>query len=139
MDKSDLTSDVGLRRYDDIREMIGTLAHSIGTITGVAIEPQKGHRLPGLKNLQESRIPAILDPDLIDEVINVPDELAYATTRRLFHDEGLIVGPPTGAISWAAEQFGSGKDGIVVGISPDSGYKYASYFTEILDQELPRT
>ncbi len=105
------------------------------SITIVAIEPEKGHKLPGLKNLQESKTPAILDPDLIDEVISVPDEPAYATTRHLFKEEGLIVGPSTGAIAWAAKQFCEGKDGIVVGISPDSGYKYTSYFAEILGQE----
>jgi len=105
------------------------------SITVVAIEPEKGHKLPGLKNLQESRTPSILDPDLIDEVVRVPDEPAYATTRRLFREEGLIVGPSTGAVAWAAEQFGCGRQGIAVGISPDSGYKYTSYFADILGQE----
>lgn len=120
-----------------------------GTITGagkylkeqnpdvqvIAIEPQKGHRLPGLKNMQESKVPAILDRDLIDHVIGVDDEPAYAMTKRLFREEGLIVGPSTGAIVHAVCEFGRGKEGLAVAVSPDSGFKYTSYFADILGDE----
>jgi S-sulfo-L-cysteine synthase (O-acetyl-L-serine-dependent) len=119
-----------------------------GTITGVgkflkeqnpavrvvAVEPRKGHRLPGLKNLQESKAPAILDRALIDQVIGVDDDDAYAMTKRLFREEGLIVGPSTGAIVHAALQLGRGT-GPVVAISPDSGFKYASFFADVLREE----
>ena len=120
-----------------------------GTITGIgrylkeqnpdiqviAIEPQKGHRLPGLKNLSESKTPAILDRSVIDHVIKVDDEPAYDMTKRLFREEGLIVGPSTGAIVHAAIEFGTEKDGLAVAISPDSGFKYASFFADILGDE----
>ncbi len=120
-----------------------------GTITGVgrylkerdpgiqvvAIEPQKGHRLPGLKNLEESKAPAILDRSVIDHVVRVEDGPAYAMTKRLFREEGLIVGPSTGAIVHAATEFGAVKEGIAVAISPDSGLKYTSYFSETLGDD----
>lgn len=124
-----------------------------GTITGIAkylkqqnpdvrviaIEPNRGHHLPGLKNLTESKPPGILDRSLIDEVIRVPDEPAYAMTKRLFREEGLIVGPSTGAIVHAAAEYLQGKDGLAVAISPDSGFKYASFFAKILgDEGLPK-
>lgn len=105
------------------------------SITIIAVEPQKGHRLPGLKNLEESKTPSILDPDVIDEVIRVDDEPAYAMTKRLFREEGLIVGPSTGAIVHAALEFGKGKEGLAVGISPDSGLKYGSFFSDYLGDE----
>ena len=123
-----------------------------GTITGtgkylkernpnikvIAIEPQKGHRLPGLKNLQESKPPGILDRSLIDDIVRVDDEAAYAMTKRLFREEGLIVGPSTGAIVHAVGQVARGAGGLAVAISPDSGFKYASFFTDILgDEGLP--
>jgi cysteine synthase len=101
----------------------------------VAVEPQKGHRLPGLKNLQESKTPSILDREVIDHVIRVDDEPAYAMTKRLFREEGLIVGPSTGAIVHAAIEFGVGKRGVAVGVSPDSGFKYTSYFADVLGDE----
>ena len=120
-----------------------------GTITGVArflkerdrsirvvaVEPQQGHRLPGLKNLEEAKAPAILDRSVIDDVVRVNDEPAYAMTLRLFREEGLIVGPSTGAIAHAIAGLDADSAGLVVGISPDSGQKYASYFTELLVPE----
>jgi cysteine synthase len=101
----------------------------------IAIEPQKGHRLPGLKNLSESKPPAILDRKLIDRVVRVDDEPAYAMTKRLFREEGLIVGPSTGAITHAALELGRQAEGVAVGISPDSGFKYASFFADVLGDE----
>jgi cysteine synthase len=105
----------------------------------IAIEPQKGHRLPGLKNLQESKPPGILDQSVIDAVIPVADDEAYAMTKRLYREEGLMVGPSTGAIVHAAVGFRELSEGVGVAIAPDSGLKYASFFADILgDEGLPR-
>ncbi len=120
-----------------------------GTLTGVgrylkqqgpnvkviAVEPQKGHKLPGMKNLEESRPPGILDRSVIDEVVRIDDEPAYEMTKRLFREEGLMVGPTTGAIVHAAVEFGKQNEGLAVAISPDSGLKYTSYFADILGDE----
>ena len=104
----------------------------------VAIEPQKGHRLPGLKNLEESKPPGILDRSVIDEVIRVTDEPAYAMTKRLFREEGLMVGPSTGAIVHAAVEYGKTHAGVAVAIACDSGLKYSSFFRDVLgDEGLP--
>ncbi len=70
----------------------------------VAIEPEKGHHLSGLKNFQESNKPVILDESLIDKTVRVPDAPAYETAIRLAREESLLVGPSTGAIVWAALQ-----------------------------------
>ena len=105
----------------------------------VAIEPDKGHRIPGMKNMSESKQPGILDRSVIDRVIRVDDDAAYAMTKRLFREEGLIVGPSTGAIVHAAVQVMQESEGLAVSISPDSGFKYASFFTDVLGEEgLPQ-
>jgi cysteine synthase len=108
------------------------------TIQIIAVEPQKGHHIPGLKNLQEARTPAILDRSVIDHVVHVDDGPAYDATKRLFREEGLIVGPSTGAIVHAARTFLANRTGVAVAISPDSGFKYASFFADVLgDEGLP--
>ena len=63
------------------------------------------------------------------------DEPAYAMTKRLFREEALIVGPSTGAIAHAMTNFDYGTAGVAVGISPDSGLKYMSYFTDLIGKE----
>jgi cysteine synthase A/cysteine synthase B len=77
-----------------------------GTITGVgrylkernpdiriiAIEPDKGHRLPGLKSFAEANEPGNLDWSVIDDVVKVTDDHAYAMTLRLHREDGLLVG-----------------------------------------------
>jgi cysteine synthase len=130
-----------------IRTFVAGLG-TCGTVTGVgrflkqqdrsirivAVEPQKGHRLPGLKSFAEAKEPDILDRSVIDEVVLVDDDLAYGVTKRLYREEGLIVGPSTGAIVAAATGLGQ-PAGLTVGISPDSGFKYASFFRDHLGTE----
>ncbi len=117
-----------------------------GTLTGVgrylkernpdvriiAIEPDKGHRLPGLKSFAEANEPGNLDWSIIDDVVNVPDDDAYAMTLRLHREDGLLVGLSTGAITHAIDQYAAFDEGLVVGVSPDGSAKYTSYFNERL-------
>lgn len=123
-----------------------------GTITGagrflreqhpdvriVGVEPEPGHRLPGMKSFGESKRPTIFDPAVIDETVVISDEDAYATTKDLWRREALMVGPSTGAVVAAAARIDVGPDDVVVGISADSGAKYASYFKEILEESEGR-
>lgn len=120
-----------------------------GTITGVAkhlkeqnpsirvvaIEPEKGHRLSGLKNFEESRMPGILDRSLVDRTVRVADRPAYETAIRLAREESLLVGPSTGAIVWAALQDRLPPGAVAVAISPDNAFKYASFFADYLRGE----
>jgi cysteine synthase len=108
------------------------------TIRVIGVEPQPGHRLPGLKSLAESQEPAIFDRSVVDDMVRVDDAPAYEVTRRIYREEALTVGPSTGAIVHAAITEAADTDGIVVAVSPDSGLKYASYFADILgDEGLP--
>lgn len=124
-----------------------------GTVTGVgrflkerdpdirviAIEPQAGHRIPGLKSLAEAKTPEIVDFSVIDEVVRVDDDPAYAATGRLWREEALIVGPSTGAVVAGIDQLPIPEGDLVVGISADSGIKYTSYLAELLgDEGQPR-
>jgi len=104
------------------------------SIKTIGIQPVKGHHISGLKNMEETAVPANLDMSVIDEIVWVDDAMTDEATRRLYRDESLMVGPSAGAIIAGALQYlGDGaRSGIGVAIAPDSGQKAASYLTQIL-------
>ncbi|MGN7358379.1 cysteine synthase A [Paenibacillus sp. SAF-054] len=73
-------------------------------------------------------VPPILNTDVYDEIFQVSDEDAIETTRRLTREEGILVGPSSGAAVWTALQvarrLGPGKR--VLCIAPDTGERYLS-------------
>lgn len=99
-----------------------------------AVEPKNvsallGHE-PGLHQIQgigDGFIPEILDPKLINEVIEVTDEDAIETTRTLGRDMGLLVGISSGANVWAARRLAEkfpGKN--IATVLPDRAERYFS-------------
>jgi len=99
----------------------------------VAVEPKNvsallGHE-PGLHQIQgigDGFIPGVLDVKLVDEVIEVTDEDAIATTRQLGRDLGLLVGISSGANVWAARQLAQHMDGSIATVLPDRAERYFS-------------
>ncbi len=122
-----------------------------GTITGIGkylkeqnpnikiigIEPDSmDHKLPGMKRitgLSEDLIPKILDRSVIDESVQVSDEDAYSSAIELARKDGIPVGPTTGAILYAAQQYARSHKGLAVVISPDDAFKYASFYKDIVN------
>ncbi|MGH3649381.1 MAG: pyridoxal-phosphate dependent enzyme, partial [Acidimicrobiia bacterium] len=105
------------------------------TIQVVGVEPEPGHRIPGMKSFQEATVPAIFEPDVVDRSIVVSDEEAYALTKDIWRGEGLMVGPSTGAVVHAVNEIPARPGDVVVAISADSGVTYTSYFEDILGEE----
>lgn len=93
----------------------------------VGIEPPMGHRIQGLKNMQESIRPKIYDPEMLDEKVSVMDHEAFATARRLATLEGIFVGMSSGAAVVGALRAASRLTrGVVVALLPDRGDRYLS-------------
>ncbi len=69
-----------------------------------------------------------LHPDVIDKVITVSDEDAFATSRQMARQEGILSGGSSGAAVWAARQLAPQLDqsAVMVVIIPDTGAKYLS-------------
>ena len=121
-----------------------------GTITGVgeslkdrnpsdqviAVEPAASPVLSGgqkgphpLQGIGAGFVPEILDTDIIDEVIAVENDDAFATAHRAAQEEGLLVGISSGAALWAAASVASrpeNKDKQIVVIIPSFGERYLS-------------
>lgn len=120
-----------------------------GTITGTGeylrskipnlhitvVEPQGSPVLSGgepgphkLVGTSPGFIPPVLNTAIYDEIVQVSDEDALETTRRLAAREGILVGPSSGASVWAgiqlARRLGPGK--LVLCIAPDTGERYLS-------------
>ncbi len=93
----------------------------------VGIEPTEKHTIQGLKNMTESMVPAIYQPDRLDEKVTVTDEEAFDMTRRLVSQEGIFAGMSSGAaLAGAFKVAGSMKHGTVVVLLPDRGDRYLS-------------
>jgi cysteine synthase B len=83
------------------------------------------HGLEGLKHLATSPVPGIYDPSVVDEMIAVETEEAYAMARRLAREEGLLVGVSSAAAAVAALRVAAPLDrGVLIVLFPDSGLKY---------------
>jgi cysteine synthase B len=72
-------------------------------------------------------VPAIYDPTLADLRVGVRTEEAHEMTRRLAREEGLLVGPSSGAAVVAALMAGreTGAQSVAV-VLPDGGDRYLS-------------
>jgi cysteine synthase A len=101
----------------------------------IAVEPKNvsallGHE-PGLHKIQgigDGFIPAVLDPKLVDEVVEVSDDDAFETSRWLAQKLGTLVGTSSGANIWAARQMAKqyGNKLIIATILPDRAERYFS-------------
>ncbi len=85
------------------------------------------HGLEGLKHMPSAIKPGIYDESVAGKPLEVRTEAANEMVRRLAHEEGLFVGISSGAALVAALEVASKlKEGVVVTIFPDAGYKYLS-------------
>jgi len=121
-----------------------------GTITGVsraikarkpsfksvAVEPVDSPVLSGgqagphkIQGIGAGFVPGNYDSTMIDEIVQVKNDDAGATSRRLAREEGILVGISSGAALWAALEVARRTDSagkLIVVILPDSGERYLS-------------
>ena len=116
----------------------GVLKEEIPGVRIVAVEPSASPVLSGgeaglhqIQGIGAGFVPEVLDTRLIDEIITVDDSEALEVTRRLVREEGLLVGPSSGAnvaasLRVAQSLGGRGEGRCVVTILCDTGFRYFS-------------
>ena len=131
-----------------LQQSMGKVTHLIagvgtgGTLIGVGkrlkeynpdirisgVQPDSGfHGIEGLKHIETAIRPAIYDESIVDGTFFVKTEDAYEMTIRLAKEEGLWVGPSSGAAFWASLRLIESIDwGMIVTIFPDGGDRYFS-------------
>lgn len=93
----------------------------------VGVEPYLQHKIQGLKNMKESYTPGIYNRKMLDEKVNILDEDAFETARRLAREEGIFSGMSSGAaVHVALEKAREMEEGVIVVIIPDGGERYLS-------------
>lgn len=121
-----------------------------GTITGVAevikkrkpalyvvaVEPARSPVLSGgqpgqhkIQGIGAGFVPDVLRLDLVDEVMKVTDDDAFATAKRLAKEEGIFAGISSGAATWAALEVAKRPENegkLIVVVLPDTGERYLS-------------
>jgi cysteine synthase A len=121
-----------------------------GTITGVsevlkkkkpgfkaiAVEPASSPVLSGgkpgphkIQGIGAGFVPDVFKKEFVDEIIQVTNENAGATARRLAKEEGILAGISSGAATWAGIEVAKrpeNKGKLIVVIIPDTGERYLS-------------
>ncbi len=104
------------------------LAEHLPDVELIGVQPDSPfHGLEGLKHIPSAIRPGIYDPEAANRIIKVRTEDAYDMVRCLAHEEGYFVGISSGAAAVAARQVAHEiKQGVVVTVFPDAGFKYLS-------------
>ena len=121
-----------------------------GTITGVsqvikgrkpsfkavAVEPADSPILSGgdpgphkIQGIGAGFVPDVLDQSVVDDVVTVSNDDAFATARRAAKEEGILCGISSGAALWAALEVAKREEAAgktIVAIVPSTGERYLS-------------
>jgi cysteine synthase A len=111
----------------------------------IAIEPAASPVLSGgkpgshkIQGIGAGFVPDVFRKELVDEIIQVTNENAGLTARRLAKEEGILAGISSGAATWAAIEVAKRPENqgkLIVVIIPDTGERYLSTW---LFNEMPQ-
>jgi cysteine synthase B len=130
----------------------GTITHFVsamgttGTIMGVSTylkeqnssvkiigaQPKDGAKIPGIRKWQIEYLPKIFDVSKVDEILEVDEIEAKATTKMLASSQGIFAGMSSGgAVATALKVADQIDAGVIVAVICDRGDRYLS--SELFD------
>lgn len=93
----------------------------------VGCQPTEGSSIPGIRRWPEAYLPKIFDASRVDRVIDVSQEDATQTARKLAKTEGIFAGMSSGGACYAALKLAKElQEGVIVFIACDRGDRYLS-------------
>lgn len=129
------------------RDTAGTVSHFVssmgttGTIMGVSrylkeqnpairivgLQPTDGAQIPGIRRWPQAYLPSIFDASRVDQVIDMDQQTAEHTMRRLAREEGISCGVSSGgAVAGALRLSATLENAVIVVIICDRGDRYLS-------------
>ena len=93
----------------------------------IGVQPTEGANIPGIRRWSPEYLPAIFEPERVDQVIDVSQEEAVDMARKLAKDEGVFAGMSSGGSATAAHKLAQTLErGFIVCIICDRGDRYLS-------------
>jgi len=93
----------------------------------VGVQPEEGSRIPGIRRWPKEYLPGIFDESRVDLTIDIGQQLAEDTTRRLAAEEGIFCGISSGgAVAAALKLCEQVENAVIVSIICDRGDRYLS-------------
>ena len=93
----------------------------------IGCQPTDGSQIPGIRKWPDAYLPKIFDKSRVDEIIEVSQQDAEDTTRRLAKEEGIFAGISSGGAMWVSLKLSQSlTDATIVSIVCDRGDRYLS-------------
>ncbi|MFW5844639.1 MAG: cysteine synthase CysM [Planctomycetota bacterium] len=97
------------------------------TVQIVGCQPTPKSAIPGIRRWPPEYLPRIYEPERVDRILDVSQDDAEQTARRLATEAGLFVGISSGGAAWAALQLAAElEQAVIVFITCDRGDRYLS-------------
>lgn len=93
----------------------------------VGVQPEEGASIPGIRRWPAEYLPSIFEASRVDQTIDIAQQAAEDTTRRLAAEEGIFCGISSGGAVAAALQLAQTvENAVIVTIICDRGDRYLS-------------
>ncbi len=98
----------------------------------IGVQPDGDSKIPGIRRWPKEYLPKIFDPSRVDKIMNVTQDQAEETARKLAKKEGIFAGVSSGGAIYAALELAkTTTNAVIVTIICDRGDRYLS--TDLFD------